>query len=155
MWMANPWGASPSTARRMCRCCRLTTWPTSRSTVLSSPQGSSGETYVSSIQFHAVAMTPEMIAGLGSPGDSPTPANDTAVDVQPVLSATVANGLIDFSWTGSSFTLQESSSLTGGVWVNSRLPFDETEVNGEIVTTAHANPTAQGPAEFYRLIYAP
>lgn len=124
-------------------------------TLLSSPEGTSGESYVSSIQFHAVAMTSEMIAGLGSPDSGPTPANDTSVGVQPVLSATTSNGIVHFTWTGSTFVLQESSDLATGVWVDSRLPFDETEADGDIVTTAHANPATEGAVKFYRLSYAP
>jgi hypothetical protein len=124
-------------------------------TLLSSPEGTSGEVYASSVQFHATAMTPEMIAGLGSPDNGPIPANDTSVGVQPVLSASTANGLVNLSWTGSTFVLQEATDLTSGLWVDSGLPFDESEVSGDIVTTAHANPATEGPVKFYRLIYQP
>ena len=124
-------------------------------TLLSSPEGTSGELYASSIQFHAIAMTAEMIAGLGSPDNGPIPANDTSVGVQPVLSASSANGLVNLSWTGSTFVLQEATDLTSGLWVDSGLPFDESEVSGDIVTTAHANPATEGPVKFYRLIYKP
>ena len=80
-------------------------------TLLSSQEGTSGEVYASSIQFHATAMTAEMIAGLGSPDNGPLPANDTSVGVQPVLSATTANGLVYLSWTGSANVLQEAPDL--------------------------------------------
>jgi hypothetical protein len=36
------------------------------------------EFYISSIQFHADALTPQMIAGIGSPDNGPVPANDTS-----------------------------------------------------------------------------
>ena len=36
------------------------------------------EFYVSSIQFHAAALTPQMIVGIGSPDDGAAPANDTS-----------------------------------------------------------------------------
>jgi hypothetical protein len=124
-------------------------------TLLSSQEGTSGEVYASSVQFHATAMTAEMIAGLGSPDNGPIPANDTSVGVQPVLSASTANGIIDLSWTGSTFVLQEATDLTSGLWMDSGLPFDESEVSGDIVTTAHANPATEGPVKFYRLIYQP
>jgi hypothetical protein len=124
-------------------------------TLLSSQEGTSGEVYASSVQFHATAMTAEMIAGLGSPDNGPIPANDTSVGVQPVLSATMSNGIINLSWTGSTFVLQEATDLTSGLWADSGLPFDESEVSGDIVTTAHANPATDGPVKFYRLIYQP
>jgi hypothetical protein len=124
-------------------------------TLLSSQEGTSGEVYASSVQFHATAMTAEMIAGLGSPDNGPLPANDTSVGVQPVLSATMSNGIINLSWTGSTFVLQEATDLTSGLWADSGLPFDESEVSGDIVTTAHANPATEGPVKFYRLIYQP
>jgi hypothetical protein len=77
------------------------------------------------------------------------------VGVQPVLSATMSNGIINLSWTGSTFVLQEATDLTSGLWADSGLPFDESEVSGDIVTTAHANPATDGPVKFYRLIYQP
>ena len=51
-------------------------------TLFTSPDGTSGETYVSSVQFHATAMTSEMIAGLGNPDSVLMPANDTAASSQ-------------------------------------------------------------------------
>jgi hypothetical protein len=39
--------------------------------------------------------------------------------------------------------------------VDSGVPFDESEVSGDIVTTAHVNPATEGPVKFYRLIYKP
>jgi hypothetical protein len=53
---------------------------------------------------------------------------------------------------GSAFRLQETSDVTRGVWVDSALPSDQIEVNGDILTTSHANPPLKGLARFYRLI---
>jgi hypothetical protein len=54
-------------------------WRSNPPTVFSSRTGTSGESYVSSIQLHAFAMTPEMIAIIGSAEDGPAPADDTAI----------------------------------------------------------------------------
>ncbi len=124
-------------------------------TLFTSPAGTSGETYVAGVQFHATAMTPEMIAGFGDPDSGLMPANDTSVGIEPVLSATQANGQFNLTWTGSSYVLQETDNLISGVWVDSGIAFDETEVNGNVQTTAHANPATEGPMKFYRLIYTP
>jgi hypothetical protein len=113
------------------------------------------EFYVSSIQFHAVALTPQQLAGIGLPDNGPPPANDTSVGPQPVLSATVSNGSVSFSWTGSSYVLQETTSLTSGQWTDSALSFSESLVGGNILTTAVANPATEGPSKFYRLIFRP
>ncbi len=128
-------------------------------TLLSSPEGTSGETYAASIQFHAVAMTAEMIAGLGGPDTTPMPANDTSVGVQPVLSATTSNGVVSLSWTGSGYVLQEATDLSRSssffdVWLDCMLPFTESQVGSDILTVAHPYPQ-DGPAKFYRLIFAP
>jgi hypothetical protein len=128
--------------------------------VFSSPDGTDGELYAASLQFHTVAFTPEMIAVIGSPDDGPIPANDPSGGVITVLEDQPSTGYIlnddvNLSWIGSGFVLQETRDLTRGVWMDSKLPFDEAEVNGEINTTAHANPALEGPAKFYRLIYAP
>ena len=56
-------------------------WSTSSPTVLSIQTNAvslNGEFYVSSIQFHAAALTPQMIAGIGSPDIGPAPATDTS-----------------------------------------------------------------------------
>jgi hypothetical protein len=129
--------------------------PDSLATVLSSPQGTAGESYVSSIQWHGVAMAPEMMASIGDTG-VPMSANDpSAAGAPPVMSATVSGGVVNFSWSGSAFQLQEASDLTSGVWMDSVLPFDQVEVNGDILTTSHATPPLQGPTRFYRLIFKP
>ncbi len=128
-------------------------------TVLSSPEGTSGEIYASSIQFHATAMTAEMIAGLGSPDSTPMAANDTSVGVQPVLSATTSNGVVQLSWTGSAYALQEAADLSQSssffdVWTECMLPFTESQVGNDVQTVAHPNPQ-DSPAKFYRLIFRP
>ena len=51
--------------------------------------------------------------------------------------------------------LQETDDLTSGNWMDSGVAFEETEVNGNVLTTAHANPATDGPVKFYRLIYTP
>jgi hypothetical protein len=113
------------------------------------------EFYVSSIQFHAVAMTPQMIAGIGSPGIGPAPANDTSVGPQPVLSATLSNGIVNLAWPSSPYVLQEATDLVGGVWVDSALAFTESQIGGGVVITAVANPATEGSRKFYRLIFRP
>jgi hypothetical protein len=151
-----------------CPCCTIPSsgtrinWNVSSPTVLSVPTNAAslnGEFYVSSIQFHAAALSPQMIAGLGSPDDGQNPANNTAVGPQPVLSATMSNGIISFSWTGSAYVLQETADFSGAsffdVWLASELPFTESLVAGEIVTTVVVNPATEGPAKFYRLIFRP
>ncbi|MEK7686329.1 MAG: hypothetical protein AAB466_13000 [Verrucomicrobiota bacterium] len=40
-------------------------------------------------------------------------------------------------------------------WIDSGLPFDQMELDGEITTTTHASPALEGPARFYRLIFKP
>jgi hypothetical protein len=124
-------------------------------TVLSSTNGQTGEFYSSGVQFHAVALTPEIIAGFGSPDTGPLMADEPSVGVAPVLSVTASNGIVNLSWTGSPYILQETADLTTGDWTDSALPFDQSEVNGDILTIAHADPSVGGPARFYRLIFAP
>jgi hypothetical protein len=126
-------------------------------TVGTSPNnGTNGEIYLSSIQFQGTAFTPEMLAGLGSPDTGPLIANDTSVGKTPMMSAGVSGGMVNFMWSGSAFILQETTDLSSGTWMNSTLPFDEqTDVSGKAMTTAHADPTMEGPAKYYRLIYKP
>jgi hypothetical protein len=112
-----------------------------------------GEFYVSSVQFHAVALTPDEIAGIGSPDTGPAPANDPSVGPQPVLSATKSNGSVSFIWAGSPYVLQETTDLTSGNWTDSALSF--TERTDGTLTTVLFNPATEGPSKFYRLIYAP
>jgi hypothetical protein len=51
--------------------------------------------------------------------------------------------------------LQETTSLTSGQWTDSALSFSESQVGGNILTTAVANPATEGPSKFYRLIFRP
>jgi hypothetical protein len=128
-------------------------------TVFSTPTNAlapNGEFYVSSIQFHDIALPPEMIAGIGSPDDGPAPANQTSAGESPVLSATLADGAVNITWSGSPYELQETTDLSSGVWANSALPFTETGGStGNIATTAVVNPTPSAPSKFYRLIFRP
>jgi len=114
-----------------------------------------GEFYVSSVQFHSVALSPGQIAGIGSPDTGLPPANDPSVGPQPVLAAALANGNVSFSWTGSPFVLQETSSLIGNNWTDSALSFTETLVNGSTVTTATVSASTSAPSKFYRLVFRP
>jgi hypothetical protein len=132
-------------------------WSDSPPTLLSveaSAGSPNGEFYVSSIQFHAVAFAAQTIAGIGSV-DDPIPANDTSVGPQPVLAVTASSGNVSFTWTGSPYVLQEATSLTSGVWEDSALSFNQSVVNGAVLTTAVANPATEGPTKFYRLIFRP
>jgi hypothetical protein len=124
-------------------------------TLLSSTNGQTAEIYSSGIQFHAAALTSEMIAGLGSPDTGALLADEPSVGVEPMLFVTVSNGIVSLSWTGSPYVLQETTNLSTGDWVESNLPFDQSELNGEILTVAHADLTVEGPVKFYRLIFAP
>jgi hypothetical protein len=112
-----------------------------------------GEFYISSIQFHAVALAPEQLAGIGSPDNGSAPANDPSVGPQPMLSAALANGSVSFSWTGNSFVLQETTDLASGDWIDSELPFTES-ADGSTTTTT-ADPSMEGSSKFYRLIFRP
>jgi Concanavalin A-like lectin/glucanases superfamily/Immunoglobulin I-set domain len=115
-----------------------------------------GEFYLSSVQFHSIALDPETIAGMGSPDDGPPPTTATTISGSPLLAASLVNGIVNLSWTGSSYALQETTDLTSGDWVDSDLPFTETQDNnGNILTTAVADPTAEGPVKFYRLVFQP
>jgi hypothetical protein len=111
------------------------------------------------MQFHATAMTPEMLAGLGSLENGPIPANNTSVGLQPVLSATMSNGVVNLTWTGGPYVLQEGASYHidsfFDIFTECALPFTETMVGNDIVTTAVINPATEGPSRFYRLIFRP
>jgi hypothetical protein len=126
-------------------------------TVFSSPSsdGTNGGVYVSSLQFHDYAMMPEMIASMDD-SDVPMSANDPSGGVSTALSATtMANGMVNFSWAGDAFVLQEATDLITGDWKDSLMPFTQSaDVTGKVTTTASVNPT-NGPAKFYRLIYTP
>jgi|GEM_PF-1255986 len=131
-------------------------WNSSPPTLLSRQTNDlslNGEFYVSSIQFHAVALTPDQIAGIGSPDNGTAPVNDPSVGPAPVLAATMAGGSINFTWGGSPYVLQETTDLTSGEWTDSALAFTEN-ADGS-VTTAVANPATEGRTKFYRLVFRP
>jgi hypothetical protein len=132
-------------------------WSNSAPTLLSRQTNDTGdvEYFVSSIQFHAVALTAGQLAGIGGPDTGPAPGNDTAVGPQPVVSVAQSGGLITLTWLGSPFELQETDDIGSGVWMESGLPFSETQVNGNVQTTATAKPAPQAPAKFYRLVFRP
>ncbi len=148
-----------------CICCVIPytastiNWGISSPTLFSAQTNASapnGEFYVSSIQFHDIALTSEMIAGIGSPDNGPPPANQTSAGASPVLSAAMVNGVVNISWIGAPYVLQETTDLDSGVWQNSELPFTESGgTSGDITTTAVV-PTLTGPrSKFYRLIFNP
>jgi hypothetical protein len=114
------------------------------------------EFFVSDIQFHSIAMTAEMIAGLGSPDAGPAPVNQTTVSQQPPpLTATMSDGMLNITWPGSPYELQETTDLSSGIWTTSTLPFTETQAGGNVTTTAGGTSPLQGPAKFYRLVFRP
>lgn len=145
-----------------CPCCVLTSassvnWSSSSPIVFSGTTNEpNGELYVSSLQFHAVAMSAAMIAGLDSPDSGPAPGSDLSAPAQPpILSAVDTNGTLSLTWTGSSYDLQETTDLTSGSWAESAVPFTETLLNGNIVNSAIVNPAPGVPAKFYRLAFRP
>jgi hypothetical protein len=114
-----------------------------------------GQLFVSSVQFHAVAMTPAMIAGLGFPDNGPAPVSGQPIGI-PSLSATLSNGVVKLTWAASPYALQETTSLSSGQWVDSQLPFTEAVGStGGLVTTAVVNPASGAPVKFYRLVFRP
>ena len=134
----------------------------------SSPDGSEGELYLAGCQFHAVAMTPEVLAGIGSAEDGPMVAGDLAVvDAPPMLrianveggGGAMGGGFVELSWDGSGFVLEESSDLTNANWKESDVPFEESgggAAGGDVVVTrARLNPAGQGAPRFFRLIGKP
>ncbi|HZQ46260.1 MAG TPA: immunoglobulin domain-containing protein, partial [Verrucomicrobiae bacterium] len=157
-------GINVGTLPYLCTCCVThftgpsLNWNGSSPIILSASADAAApnaELYVSSIQFHAAALTPQMIAGIGSPDDGPAPANQTLAGPQPVLTAAASSGFVNFTWTGSPYALQETTDLNSGIWEDSNLPFAEILVNGNVQTTATAKPSPQAPAKFYRLVFRP
>jgi hypothetical protein len=124
--------------------------------VFSSPDGTDGELYVSGLQFHPVAFTPEMMASIGSPENGQIPANDPSMSVMsPVLLVTMSPTGINLKWdddNGGAFDLEETSNLGNGEWMESMPPFiEEADVSGKITFTATVNPSLGGQVKFYRL----
>jgi hypothetical protein len=148
-----------------CPCCPLNInsaiyYLTNPPTILSGTNGNpgNGELYVSGVQFHTVALAPQIIAALSAPDSGPLPniSNVTSPAIAARLSASAANGTVNFSWQGGGYVLQETTDLTSGEWTDSELPFTETETaGGGISTTAVVNSSAGAPAKFYRLVFRP
>ena len=146
----------------ICPCCVLhiqpIDWNVAPPVILSTAPGAAnpnGEFFVTGIQFHNIAMTSEMIAGIGSPDIGPAPVNPTSTSAPPPLTATINAGGIIVVWPGSPYELQETTDLGGGAWTESTLPFTETEVNGNVMTSATTSPSTSGPSKFYRLVFRP
>ncbi|HWX18987.1 MAG TPA: immunoglobulin domain-containing protein [Candidatus Binatia bacterium] len=125
-------------------------------TVQTNAAAPNGEFYVSSIQFHATALPDDMIAGIGSPDDGPAPGNLTSAGASPVLSVAMVGGVVNLTWAGAPYALQETTDLATGVWANAAAPFTETaDATGNIVTTAAITPSPSARSKFYRLIFSP
>ena len=62
-------------------------------TVFSSREGTACEMYVACLQFHAVAMTPQMIAGIGSPDNGPIETTKIILSQQSDLRVITRNSL--------------------------------------------------------------
>jgi hypothetical protein len=125
--------------------------------VLSDATVLNGEIYVSSIQFHSVALKPGMIAGMGSPADGPMLADNPAIMTPPVLSVSPqGESGVSLSWSGNEYVLQETTDLSNGQWTDASLPFTEsTGTTGNITTTAAVIPSNNVSSKFYRLIFRP
>src|SRR5208282_2191100 len=98
------------------------------------------------------------IASMGSPEIGPAPVLDAptgGTTGSPTLTATLNDGQVNITWSGSPFVLQETADLDGDGWVNSVVPFTEADAKGVIMTTATINPSDEGPARFYRLANDP
>ena len=118
-----------------------------------------GELYISGLQFHTVALAPQVIDAMGGPDSGPQPnvSNLSPPSSASALSASVAaGGTVNFTWQGGGFVLQETTDLTSDEWEDSDLPFTETQdIGGNITTTAVAIPAPSAPVKFYRLVFRP
>jgi hypothetical protein len=132
-------------------------WNSSAPTLLSRQTNDAlnAEVFVSSAQFHAVALDSQTIASMGSPDAVPTPSNDTSAGDPPPLSVSYASGLVVLSWTGSPYVLQETDDLASDDWSDSATPFTVNQFGPDTITTAVANPMGEGPTKFYRLVFRP
>jgi hypothetical protein len=129
--------------------------PTLFSTPTNAP-GANGVFFISSLQFHDIALPDEMIAGLGSPDSGPVAGNETSTGVPPVLSAMVTDGTVNLTWATGAYTLQETTDLGSGVWEDSEVPFTEAAgPTGGSTTSATTKPSPSAPAKFYRLVFRP
>jgi hypothetical protein len=145
----------------ICPCCVLhilpIDWSVAPPVILTAAPGAdpNGEFFVAGIQFHNIAMTSEMIAGIGSPDVGPAPVNPTTTSGPPPLTASFNAGGIIVVWPGSSYVLQETTDLGGGDWTDSTVTFTESESNGNVMTSATTSPSTSGPSKFYRLVFRP
>jgi hypothetical protein len=131
-------------------------WSNSAPTLLSVQPGGccNVDWFVSSIQFHAVALSSAQIAGIGSAANGPMPGNDTSVGPQPRMSATMTAGNLSLTWSGGPYVVQEKTDLANGLWTDSQEPFTQTAATGGSQTTV-IKPAPSGPAKFYRLVFRP
>jgi hypothetical protein len=148
-----------------CICCLLPfnpstiNWTLRAPTLFTAPTngpGPNGVFFISSLQFHDIALPDEMIAAIGSPDSGRPAGNQTSVGLPPVLSAALLNGTVNITWTGSGYLLQETADLSSGTWQDSEVPFTESsDSSGGVTTTAAAKPGPTAPAKFYRLVFRP
>jgi hypothetical protein len=132
-------------------------WTKSPPTILSRQTNDVGDIqiYASSLQLHAVAMTSDQLAGIGTPANNAAPGNDTSVGPRPQLSAAQSGGTITLTWTGSGYVLQETTDLASGNWAESGESFTESVANNKIQSTVVIKPAPQAPIRIYRLVFRP
>jgi hypothetical protein len=125
-------------------------------TVASSPDGTNGGVYVSSIAFFDYALPSATIASIGGSEIPFSPNDPSGGGMSPHLSVTKSgNGVLQFMWTGDSFDIEVATDLSKGDWESAMMPFTQSaDVTGTVTTTASTSPT-NGPTKFYRLIYEP
>jgi hypothetical protein len=112
--------------------------------------------YISSLQFHDIALPDDMTAGIGTADSGPAPGNQTSVGQAPAPVAAVVNGEITITWTGNSYSLQETTDLGSGEWDDSAVSFTESsDTSGNVTTTAKPASATDTPAKFYRLVFRP
>jgi len=148
-----------------CICCLAPFNPSTINWILQAPTlftapanapGPNGVFFISSLQFHDIALPDDMIAGIGSPDSGPAAGNQTSAGPPPVLSATIGADSVNMTWTGGAYVLQETTDLESGIWEDSAIPFTESGGTSDVSTTTVATqPIADMPAKFYRLIFRP
>ena len=148
-----------------CICCVIPytsptiNWAASPPTLFSASANASGPNgvfYISSLQFHDIALPDDMTAGIGTADSGPAPGNQTSVGQAPAPVAAVVNGEITITWTGNSYSLQETTDLGSGEWDDSAVSFTESsDTSGNVTTTAKPASATDTPAKFYRLVFRP
>ena len=149
---------------QLCTCCTLQftnmslNWTNGSPIIVSQATNAAqanGDLYVSSLQFHAVALQPQVIAQMGAAGAGIQASSATLPAAAPDLSVSVSNGVVNLSWSGEGYVLEETTDLSSGVWVESQLPFTEIQNGSGVTSTVVTNNSAGRPAKFYRLVFRP